>query len=67
MPLTHSNPSVQKLIDEVPIRHDLTKLPLDDNPTIASSQVYMRRAVPIPLSDTIPVIRKIKHLLKKLL
>ena len=61
MSLNHSDTSVQNLIDEAPMREDLAELPLHENPTIAISQVLIRQAVPIPISD------RIKAFLKRLL
>lgn len=66
MTILHPDPYIAEMQWEVPLRSDLQEMPLSPDNRIAEDQLIMRWAIPVPLSEQIPLIKRIKIYFGKL-
>lgn len=60
MNAVHSDPQIVEMAHELPMRKDLARMPLSEDPNIARDQLLMRQSVPLNLHEIL--VKKIKDL-----
>ena len=65
MTTSHHDPRITAMIQELPMRSDLSEMPLAQDTETAEAQLLIRQAVPVPMHETL--ITRIKALVKSML